>query len=250
MLLEPIMSEPPLWQSRSVLQQRWTELAYFHWRYDPDSVQRLLPTDVRVDTFDGSAWVGLIPFEMRDVQLGPMPPLPWLASFIEINVRTYVVDALGRRSVWFFSLDVPRAAIVAVARTAFALPYCWARAEHTTHDDLHRYRMTRRWPRRSRPSADLSFRVGSLFSDDDLGELEHFLTARWGLLTTRSEKLLHGAVDHQRWPLHEVHDVRIEQEIIESAGLPSPLGPPHAMYSPGVDVRVAWFDTVPPKERP
>ena len=88
-------------------------------------------TEFRVDTFDGSAWVGLIPFEMRRVRLGASPPVPWLGTFLEINVRTYVVDELGRRAVWFFSLDVPRTAIVAVARAVFSLPYCWATTTHT-----------------------------------------------------------------------------------------------------------------------
>ncbi len=74
--------------------------------------------------------VGLIPFGTRKVQLGSSPAVPWLGSFIEINVRSYVVDESGRRAVWFFSLDVPRLPIVAVARSVFALPYCWARASH------------------------------------------------------------------------------------------------------------------------
>ena len=100
-----------------------------------------------IDTFDGQAWIGLIPFEMRRVRLGPTPPVPYLGSFIEINVRTYVVDATGRRAVWFWSLDVPRSMIVGVARTAFALPYCWSPgARHSEHEPgRHRYTMRRRW---------------------------------------------------------------------------------------------------------
>ena len=242
--IEPITPDPPGFAHRPVLRQRWTELAYFHWRFEPDAVQRLLPDGVRVDTFDGSAWVGLIPFEMRDVQLGPTPPVPWLGSFIEINVRTYVVDSQGRRAVWFFSLDVPRSAIVAVARTAFALPYCWATAEHTVDGDSHRYQMTRRWPRGSSPHADMRFRVGDRLPDADVSELDHFLSARWGLVTSRRNRLLYGRVDHPRWPLHLVDDVSIDQSVIQAAGLPAPIGQPHALYSPGVDVQVAWFEKI------
>ncbi len=188
--IEPVTAEPIPLLRQAVLRQRWSELAYFHWRYEPQVVQRLLPEGVRVDTFDGSAWVGLIPFEMRNVRLGPTPPVPWLGDFIEINVRTYVIDTLGRRSVWFFSLDVPRTAIVGVARTVFSLPYCWARAEHVVerHDDHgehHRYRMTRRWPRGAAPHADMSFRVGDALPEHAVGDLEHFLSARWALVTER-----------------------------------------------------------------
>jgi uncharacterized protein YqjF (DUF2071 family) len=240
--VEPVTADPPTWRCRTVLRQRWDELAYFHWAYEPADVQRLLPAGVHVDTFDGAAWVGLIPFEMRRVRIGPTPPVPWFGDFIEINVRTYVTDLRGRRAVWFFSLDVPRSAIVAVARSVFALPYCWAGAEHERVGDLHRYRMTRRWPRGERPSADIAFRVGEPI--DRVGELEHFLTARWALLTARNGRVLHGAVDHPRWPLHHVDEVHIEQDLVQAAGLPAPEGVPHAMCSPGVGVRVARLEAV------
>ena len=248
--VEPVAVDPPLNNRRSVLRQRWTELAYFHWAYEPEVVQRRLPAGVTIDTFDGSAWVGLIPFEMRDVQLGPMPPVPWLGTFIEINVRTYVVDSLGRRAVWFFSLDVPRSAIVAVARSVFALPYCWARAVHVHEEDQHRYEMRRRWPRRPGTSAKMSFAVGDAIPDDEISDLDHFLTARWALITQRRSRLLYGQVRHPRWPLHRVEDVQIDQNVVEAAGLPSPVGAPRALYSPAVDVGVAWFQNVATQEVP
>ncbi|MDA3038213.1 MAG: DUF2071 domain-containing protein [Actinomycetota bacterium] len=243
-------AEPPAGGRRPLLRQRWTELAYFHWPYEPADVQRLLPSGVSVDVHEGAAWIGLIPFEMRDVALGPTPPLPWLGRFIEINVRTYVVDPTGRRAVWFFSLDVPRAAIVAMARTVFALPYCWAKASHLREGDRHRYQMTRRWPRGPHASADLAFTVGESIPDAEVSDLDHFLTARWALTTKRRNQLLYGQVRHPRWPLHRVGDVRIDQDLIQSAGLPSPAGPPRSLYSPGVEVRVAPFQVVPGREIP
>ncbi len=264
MTIEPVQVDPPDLDRPVVLRQRWAELAYFHWPYDPISVQRLLPGGVTVDTFDGQAWVGLIPFEMRDVQLGPTPPLPWVGNFHEINVRTYVTDTRGRRAVWFFSLDVPRSPVVAVARTAFALPYCWAntdhRVEHGPDGERHRYTVERRWPTTrdsarvrglvsaaggvGTPSADLSFRVGERIADDAVDELSHFLSARWALLTRRRRQVLRGRVHHPRWPLHRVDDVRVDQTLIEAAGLPSPVGRPHVLYSPGVDVELAWLQPV------
>lgn len=254
--VEPVTAEPPALDRRPVLRQRWCELAYFHWRYDPDAVQRLLPPGVTVDTFDGSAWVGLIPFTMRDVAIGPTPAVPWLGTFIEINVRTYVVDPLGRRAVWFFSLDVPRLAIVGVARTAFALPYCWSAADHSVVEPRdadgpdgaqHRYTMRRRWPGARpgrRPSADIRFTVGGRIPEAEETELDHFLSARWALVTTRGEQPLYGRVHHERWPLHRIdgHDVR--QDVVEAAGLPSPEGPIHALYAPEVHVRIPWFEKV------
>ena len=241
-LVEQLTPDPPAWDRRAILRQRWCELAYFHWPYEPAQVQRLLPRGVQVETFAGAAWVGLIPFEMRDVQLGRTPALPWLGSFVEVNVRTYVTDAAGRRAVWFFSLDVPRLAIVAVARSIFGLPYQWARADHTVNGERHRYRTARRSLRGPRPGADIRFRVGDPLADSEVGPLEHFLYARWALLTETRHRLAYARVDHPRWPLHEIDDVEIDENLIEAAGLPAPNGPPHARYSPGVQVKVAWHE--------
>ncbi len=241
---EPVSPEPLPLRGREVLHQRWDEIAYFHWPYEPEVVERLLPDGVRVDTFDGRAWVGLIPFEMRRVQLGPTPPIPYLSHFIEINVRTYVVDAFGRRAVWFFSLDVPRSLVVGVARTLFSLPYCFATAHHDVDGRDHRYEMRRRWPHRERPESTIDFRVGERIPADDVTPFEHFLTARWALLTTRRRRLLYGAVRHPRWPLHRVESFDVDPEPLRAAGLTTPAGDPHALYSPGVPVDIAWFDTV------
>ena len=239
--VEPVSPDSPPWDRRTVLRQRWSELAYFHWPYEPAAVQRLLPAGLRVDTFDGAAWVGLIPFEMHDVQFGRLPPMRRLGTFIEVNVRTYVIDALGRRAVWFFSLDVPRAAPVAVARSVFGLPYCWARAEHTVDGDRHHYETQRRWPAHQQAGADICFRVAAALPDSETTALDHFLYARWAMVAERRRQLSYGRVDHQRWPLHRVDGVEIDQTLIEAAGLPTPDGEPHAHYSPGVDVRIAWY---------
>ena len=241
-MVEP---DPPRWDERTVLSQQWQELAYFHWPYEPGEVQALLPPGVLVDTFDGAAWVGLIPFEMRNVRVGPTPSIPWLSSFIEVNVRTYVTDQSGRRAVWFFSLDVPRSVIVAVARSVFALPYCWAHAAHDVRDSRHRYHVERRWPATRGASAEIEFTVGASLAADELTPLDHFLTARWALLTQSRSRLLYGRVTHQAWPLHRVENAAVQQSLIEAAGLAAPTGAPHALYSPGVDVRVARFRSLP-----
>jgi uncharacterized protein YqjF (DUF2071 family) len=238
--VEAVLADPPALDKRIVLRQRWTELAYFHWAYEPAVVQRLLPDGVRVDTHDDAAWVGLIPFVMRDVRVGPTPPVPYLGTFVEINVRTYVVDPRGRRAVWFFSLDVPRSVVVAVARSVFALPYCWARTEYVADGPDRRYTMSRRWPHAARPSAEIGFTIGAPMVEVD--DLDHFLTARWALVTRRRRRLLYGRVHHERWPLHEIDDWHLDQTLVEAAGLPTPSGRPRTACSPGVHVDLASLE--------
>ena len=105
------------------MKQQWRDLAYIHWAYEPAVVQALLPEGIEVDTFDGKAWVGLIPFSMRNISFPLIPPVPYFGSFPEVNVRTYV-KRNGVPGVWFFYLDVNRLIPAVVARTTYFIPYC------------------------------------------------------------------------------------------------------------------------------
>ncbi len=83
--------------------QWWEEVTFLHWPFEPGAVQRLLPPQLAVETFDDMAWVGLVPFYLK-VGLPGLPSVPWLSRFPETNVRTYVRSADGASGLWFFSL--------------------------------------------------------------------------------------------------------------------------------------------------
>src|SRR5262245_51240632 len=89
---------------RPAMIHRWDLLTFLHWRFPAEAVQRLLPPGLSVETFDGDAWIGLVPFQM-EVRAARGGTAPWLGRFCETNVRTYVVAPDGSRGVWFFSLD-------------------------------------------------------------------------------------------------------------------------------------------------
>lgn len=217
------------------MRQQWRDLAYLHFDYDPDVVQRLLPPGLEVDTFDGRAWVGLVPFSMRKISFPLVPPVPWLGSFPEVNVRTYVVRD-GRPGVWFFSLDVNRLLPAAVARATYRLPYCWGSAANERSGSTLSSHVTRRWPG-SGPSTRIVVEIGDEIEHP--GPFEHFLTARWGLYSTWfGRRLVYAPVDHPRWPLRAASVVTLDDTLIEAAGLPAPVGAPHCMFSDGVPVRV------------
>jgi uncharacterized protein YqjF (DUF2071 family) len=219
---------------RAVMVQQWRELAYLHWRYEPSEIQRLLPKGLEVDTFDGSAWVGLIPFSMRNIGLPKLPPVPYFGSFPEINVRTYVTRN-GIPGVWFFSLDINRLLPAVVARTTYLLPYCWGSASNTLTDGILTTTVQRRWPRRA--AANIKVHVGDAISEPD--DLSVFLSARWGLYSRGLRGgLMYAPVDHERWPLYSGTCETVESNLFEVAGLTAPVGQPHVMYSPGVSVRV------------
>lgn len=220
----------------AVMTQGWRDLAFVHWSYDPEVVQRLLPEGVEVDTFEGRAWVALVPFRMTRLRVRGLPPIPTTTDFPEINVRTYV-KVNGRSAVWFFSLDTPKLLPTLAARLVFRLPYCFGRAEVTMTDDVLESRVTRRWP--SRASSHLRLRVGDPIV---AGDLERFLTDRWGLIAPRyGGGFNYGPVNHEEWPLHTGEVLVIDDQLVTAAGLPAPTGPPHVLFSPGVGVAVDWL---------
>ncbi|MFZ9426631.1 MAG: YqjF family protein [Ilumatobacteraceae bacterium] len=239
-----------------VMTQQWRDLVFLHWDYDPEVVRAAIqqslrhhdldPDSVELDTYNGRAYVGLIPFRMRNLRLRGLPPIPTTSNFPEINVRTYV-RSRGRPAVWFFSLDTPQLLPTAVARTAFRLPYCYADAEVTSTVDqsdpeggVVSATVRRRWPRGG--STRIAVRVGSRISaseSDRDHELDEWLTARWGLVSaSRRGRLWYGPVEHEPWPLHRAEVLQLNDSLIMAAGLPAPIGSPHAMYSPGVSTTI------------
>ena len=220
--------------TRAVMVQQWQDLSYIHWRYDPQEVKALLPPGVEVDTFDGSAWVGLIPFSMRNIGLPGLPPVPYFGSFPEVNVRTYV-KCNGVPGVWFFSLDVNRFLPALVARTTYLLPYCWGSAKNTRHGDVIDSHVNRRWP--SGAATSLRLQIGTQIEEPD--ELSVFLSARWGLYSKGFRNgVRYAPVDHEKWPLYSAELISLNDTLVVASGLPAPQGTPHVMFSPGVSVRV------------
>ena len=236
--VEPVELACPRPVRRPVMLQGWHDLTSIHWPFDPEAVQKVLPQGLTVDVCDGRAWVGLIPFHMRRIRPPGLPSLgPW-STFPETNVRTYVVAPDGRRAVWFCSLDVTRVAPAVVARVAYGLPYCWADMSITHHEQSTvEYTSRRRWPGRG-PSSRVKVVIGPRVDDDDLTEVERFVTARWALASTFAGRNVWANVDHEPWPVHRARLVAYEDSLMAAAGLPQPAGEPVVLWSPGVEVRI------------
>lgn len=224
---------------RAAMVHHWDELTFIHWRFDPSLVQRLLPAGLTVETFDGSAWVGLVPFFL-EVGLPRVPSVPWLSRFAETNVRTYVTGPDGARGIWFFSLDAARLGAVVVARATYRLPYFWSRMSIERSQSTIGYRCRRRWPGPRGARSEVMVEIGERFLPDELSELDHFLTARWALYSAPRSGLHHALAVHDPWPLHRARVASLDDELVTAAGLPEPRGEPVVHYSPTVQVRIGW----------
>lgn len=207
---------PPL-PGRAVLQQRWSGACFLHWRVDPAQVAPLLPPGAEPDVFDGSAWVGLVPFVLSEFRFLPAPPVPLVGRFVEINVRTYSVDAAGRRGVVFRTLEAEHLLPVLGARAAFGLPYRWARAGVRSDGDTVDYASRRHRSFGARTRTRIRVRIGGEQVDDPLSR---FLTARWGFHERHLGRTIWAANEHEPWPLVGARVERLEDGLLADAGFP------------------------------
>ena len=223
-----------------VMHQRWTNLLFAHWPVAADLVRPLLPSSLTLDTFEGSAWVGVIPFHMGNVRPRGVPPLPWVSAFHELNVRTYV--RLGDRAgVWFFSLDASNPLAVRAARAAVHLPYYDARMRMTVAPDRSvRYRSDR--THRDAPPAtfDATYNATGGAYHAARGTLDHFLVERYELFSAAPQGLLGVKIAHQPWPLQPAV-ARIERNTMgAAAGIPLGGEPRTLHFASRLDVRT-WL---------
>ncbi len=231
---ESVRSDAPRLSGWQIMHQHWEDVAFLHWRVDPARVAPLLPSGTTPDVYDGSSWVGLIPFRMVGAGLFHGPAVPWLGTFPETNVRLYAVDEHGRRGVVFRSLDAARIAVVIGARVTFGLPYCWARMRVRRIGPDIEYTTTRRWPGGRGLTARIVVRPDAPVTSGE--PLADFLTARWGLHTRWAGRSLFVPNEHPTWPLHTGTLQHLRDDLVEAAGLPgiTDRKPDSVLWSAGV----------------
>jgi uncharacterized protein YqjF (DUF2071 family) len=231
-VLESFDPTPGPEPAHRVMTQDWTQVTYLHWPYDPAVVAPLLPAGVRPDVVDGVTWIGLIAFVMRHVRVLDTPPVPYLADFLETNVRAYAIDDQGRRSVVFLTLDADRLLPVAAARVGYRLPYIWSAMSMQARGDELTYRARRR---RTGITSSVTVRVGNHIEAEPI---DHFLTARWGLHSRWYGTTAYVPITHEPWPLQAAELLELDDGLVEAVGLPQPVGSPRVLYSKGVHVRL------------
>ena len=231
----------PVWVDHPVMVHRWRQLTFLHWPYEPAAIQRLLPPGLAVDTFDGRAWIGLLPFHLQIFtghgRLG--------TAFPEVNVRTYVVGPDGTPGIWFLSLDASRLDAVTIARATHSLPYHWARMHATVDETEARYSSAR--VRRHGHDATLHARIGigRPIAAEQITDLDRFTTARFCFYTLRGGRLMRGWAEHEPWRLRQASVIELSETLVAALGLPPPDRAPLARFAEGCDVRFGRLHVAP-----
>jgi uncharacterized protein len=240
-MAEPVSLEQRLeWRERPasspVMYQTWTDLLFAHWEVAPELLQPSLPPGLTIDTWEGRAFVGIIPFYMRHVRPRGVPPLPWLSYFLEMNVRTYVHDASGAPGIWFYSLDCNQPFAVWLARMLLGLPYRHARMKARRSADAGIDYYSKR--RRHDAAARFPYRLGPAGPPAEPGSLEFFLIERYLLFTVHQGRLFRAQVHHRPYPLHPATLDEFKVAGFLPHGPAYQSRPAHLIGSSGVDVEI------------
>lgn len=223
-----------------VMYQRWSQLLFLHWKWDADELQKRLPPGLFIDTFQGEAWLGIVPFFMERIRPRFLPCLPWISWFLELNVRTYVHDEKGTPGVWFFSLDCNQPLAVRIARAGFGLPYFDARMSARRMGEGIQYDCQRRG---QELRARFQYQLAGETHIAEPGSLEFFLAERYTLFANTPRGLRLGRVQHVPYPLAAATVREFDPAPIAWDGLELPRGAPdHVIGSPGVDVRIGALE--------
>ncbi len=228
---------PPL-SSPWVMKQVWHDLLFAHWPVPVEQLQPMIPPALQLDTYEGQAWIGVVPFRMSGIRPRWMPAVPWISAFPELNVRTYVI-ADNKPGVWFFSLDAANPLAVAIARRWYHLPYFHARMSCRGNGDGIIYESHR--VHRGAPPAALVGQyqpIGPIFQAAR-GSLVYWFTERYCLYAVDSRRrLFRGEIDHPPWPLQMAEARFSTQTMTLPLGVPLSGTPAFLHFSRRQDVRI------------
>jgi uncharacterized protein YqjF (DUF2071 family) len=214
--------------------QEWRQLLFMHWPIAAETLRPLVPGALDLDLYEGTAYVGIVPFAMQGVR-SRRTPKRLAFRFLETNVRTYVCHK-GRPGVYFFSLEAASRLAVWAARKFWGLPYFHAEMSITQHGDEFLYQSKRL---AGGVIHRVRYRLGEWLGPSKADTIEHFFLERYLLFTEHRGRLYAGQVHHTPYPAQVAEILELEDHLMEAAGLgPCPGPPAFAHFAAGVDVEV------------
>jgi uncharacterized protein YqjF (DUF2071 family) len=225
-----------------IMRQTWRNLLFAHWRIAPEALRERVPPRFELDTFDGSAWIGVIPFWMTDIAPRGLPPMPGLSRTLELNVRTYVRHN-GRSGVYFFSLDAEELPVVLGARWFYHLPYYHAEMSMQVGEAERIEYSSRRCS--GGAALQASYGPAGMPELSKPGSIDRWLTERYCLYTVdSSDRAWIAEIHHAPWPLQPAWAEIASNTMTVPIGLELPRESPLLHYARELRVLVWWPERI------
>jgi uncharacterized protein YqjF (DUF2071 family) len=226
----------PLPPGKWTMSQRWNDLLFAHWPVPAAAMAALLPDGLEADTFQGSAWLGIVPFWLDRIKVRGVPSVPFARGIPDLNLRTYVRDEdTGAQGVYCFSMDTGSLLAAAGARFLYHLPYYWAEMAIEKRSEREFAFFSRR--RFSSRPAVFKARYRGLgptrsSAGNRSGTLEYFFTERYCLFArNRNGQPVRANIHNVSSPLEEAEAVIEENSLPAALGISLPSQAPVLHYS-------------------
>lgn len=224
-----------------VLFMHWNNLLFASWRVPESVIQPLLPKELKVDIFDGSAWVTLVPLGVDVMNWKNLPPIPGMTGLTELNLRTYTTRD-DKPGVYFISIDCSALIPDWVGRHIFGVPFL--KAECAYHNDLTTYNLGVQRTEDNQQDAAFfgDFTPSGPLSSPQPNSLEHFLVERLCLYYVTGGAVHRVDIFHQEFRLQKAMTNLRVNTTLKAAGLLSAdaLKPDHAVFCDSVDTHL-WL---------
>lgn len=227
-------------ESPPIMTQIWHDLLFAHWRIPIDEMRRVVPESLSLDTYDGSAWLGIVPFWISGFRLRGTPRIPGFSTFPEMNVRTYI--RMGDRSgVYFFSLDAANRVGVRAARWFLHLSYYDAEMSVENQEGWIVYESRRTHP--GEPPVEFigRYRPVGPPAPAAFDTLDYWLLERYRMFPTdRTGQAYVADIRHVPWHIQPAEAEIRMNTMTRPLGIALPDAPPILHYSKRQDV-LAWL---------
>ena len=221
-------------QKRIIMKQEWHNLLFLHWPVPISLIRNQIPKQLELDTYNNKAWIGIIPFQMKNLRPSFAFPIPIISNFTEINLRTYVKDKYNRKGVWFFSLDTQNTFGNWIAQTFFHLNYRYAKTSFQSDSEEHntcKFKL----PITKKPTQIFSWQhtQDNLIPSKNPESLEFFLTERYRLYSFNKKKntLLTGTLTHKPYKLNRPKLINYSTDLFSSNAINHPNTYPESVLA-------------------
>lgn len=222
-------------------EMEWRDALFASWPVDPGRLAPRLPDRLDVDTFEGDAYLSVVPFAIRDIRPEGLPAAVGLST-PELNLRTYV-RCDGAAGVYFFSLDADDLLGVVGARLFNHLPYYWAEMEYEQEGDRVRFASRRRTPGARAARFDATYGPDGDAFTPEADTLAHFLVERYRYFAEGPDGgVRYSTIEHEPWRLRPAAWELRENSLFRTNGFETPAGEPHLHYGEPLDVRASATD--------
>ena len=216
-----------------IMKQTWKDILFAHYPVQRKVLEKLVPSELTLDTYRGTGWVSIVPYLTSAMHLRGVPPIPGLATYPGFNIRTYVTMN-GKPGVYFFRLTAGNMLAAYAARTFFGLPYLYMRMEHKTAKDLNIFE--------SEKSAGMqllcNYKSISNPAPTDKGSLEEWLVERYCLYNVSKKGIpLRGDILHDSWVLQKAEAEFHQNTLLSSLDIVPEVEKPILHYAKNRVVR-------------